>query len=555
MKRHLETVHKKCEDIAAHMVDGKLDNTYYTKLRVEGMENYNRRCIANNDTPSKLQRERRPKHGVTRNIKMCDGCKKFLGGITFYKHKCSNDLWRSPKRIYQLVAREMHKDKQFRTDVLDKFRDSAVGDLCRENSFIKEIGFRMFCKRRHEKSKLQTCLKGTMQEMRQLAHMFITYKKQPGAGHNIEDMFRSGEDHTNILYSAIDEYGKDETTKHIKHGKMLNLRAMISRTSKHLQALYDEQGQKDKAEDIAAFRRQFTYRDPEIFGAAQYLSNERSFVNRRPDSLPDQELATQLHSYVKSRIQEVTEDFQIGDYTALRDLVVSRLTLYNARRGEEGTQMRLIEWDDAKNQVWLGEKTVNDSAVTYLVDQYLLAYMPGKGKKYVPILIPKDCVQSVDILIERRFDYGIPKSNIFVFASKGSYNHCSGWHAINNVVRMIPGLKINATMNRHLVSTVYTSLDMTPSDAKIFFQHISHTEDISRENYRCPPGAREMTVMGPVLQDITEGRTYLYLSLSTYLNLSLLPSQKDTSTHLKNNIDLSINIRAGAARRKSNYLI
>lgn len=54
---------------------------------------------------------------------------------------------------------------------------------------------------------------------------------------------------------------------------------------------------------------------------------------------------------------------------------------------------------------------------------------------------------------------------------------------------------------------------MTPADAKIFFQHVSHSEDISRENYRCPPGIKETLVMGPLLNDIAEGRLYLYLIL------------------------------------------
>jgi hypothetical protein len=41
------------------------------------------------------------------------------------------------------------------------------------------------------------------------------------------------------------------------------------------------------------------------------------------------------------------------------------LTLYNARRGEEGARLLVSEWDDAKNEVWINKemiKTVQDPA-------------------------------------------------------------------------------------------------------------------------------------------------------------------------------------------------
>ena len=136
--------------------------------------------------------------------------------------------------------------------------------------------------------------------------------------------------------------------------------------------------------------------------------------------------------------------------------------------------------------------------------------MAGKGKKFVPVLIPKDLDKSIDILVEHRRDYGIYASNIFVFASRGGHNHCSGFHALQAILNLsnIQGLKINATSNRYRISTIYTSLDMSTADAKIFFQHVSHTEDTSRDNYRCPPGLKEALVMGKLLKDVDEGRLY-----------------------------------------------
>ena len=94
-------------------------------------------------------------------------------------------------------------------------------------------------------------------------------------------MFRSGSEHTDVLYKAIKAFGTSIETGKIKHGAMLNLKAVIRRTSKHIRALYDERSQKDKAEDIEAFMRQFSFRDPillfQVFGASQYRAYERTF--------------------------------------------------------------------------------------------------------------------------------------------------------------------------------------------------------------------------------------------------------------------------------------
>ena len=84
---------------------------------------------------------------------------------------------------------------------------------------------------------------------------------------------------------------------------------------------------------------------------------------------------------------------------------------------------------------------------------------------------------------------------------------------VNGIVKMVPGLKLNSTINRHRIPTIYTSFDMSTADAKIFFQHESHTEYISRENYRCPPALKETLVMGRLLMDVDEGRLYKCFSI------------------------------------------
>ena len=424
------------------------------------MKMYNKKVYEEKDLCySQLMRERKTKYeSENKHLKMCDACNKFIGSATFYKHKCNYTIGNreSPLLPRELVEADLHPDEDFRKEFLSKLRENDVGKLCRTNQIIKEIGYRVFCKRRHEQAKMKGCRKTSMTEMRTLANLFHFYKEQDGAPENavIEDMFRSGSEHTDVLYKAIKAFGTSIETGKIKHGAMLNLKAVIGRTSKHIRALYDERSQKDKAEDIEAFMRQFSFRDPQVFGASQYRAYERTFELRRPTAMPEDNGVIELHSFIKEQIKSIVDDFDMSKYVMLRNLVVSRLTMHNARRGEEGTQLRLKDWADAKNKVWMSDRcieTVTDPGEHFLINQFLLAYICGKGRKFVPVLVPNDCSQAIDILVEKREEAGISKCNVFVFASKGSHMNCSGWHAVREVIKKKHELKpgpmvaVNAT--------------------------------------------------------------------------------------------------------------
>ncbi len=218
-----------------------------------------------------------------------------------------------------------------------------------------------------------------------------------------------------------------------------------------------------------------------------------------------------MQTYIQSEIQVASQNFELSGYAWLRSLLVARLTLFNARRGEEGSRLLLEEWEDARQNKWVPNNTVKDvkdDVEQYLVGKFRLAYMAGKGGKLVPVLIPIDCVRGIELLVEKRDDFGISKENPFVFATKSSIGHCSGWHAVSTVCEAAGVPQINATKNRHRASTAYACLDMCEKDRRIFFSHLGHSEAINRDNYQCPPGLNEIEVMGRFLTSLEGNLVY-----------------------------------------------
>ncbi|XP_056015185.1 uncharacterized protein LOC125674959 [Ostrea edulis] len=164
------------------------------------------------------------------------------------------------------------------------------------------------------------------------------------------------------------------------------------------------------------------------------------------------------------------------------------------------------EWEDAKKGVWIQEdevEKISDPAEQYLVDNFKMAYLKGKGRKYVPVLIPVDLIQAIDRISNDRRDFGIRKENPFLFATKNGFSHCSGWHAVAEVSeRAEISIPVTATKIRHRLSSIYASLEMKPEDRKVILEYMGHEENINRENYQCPPAVRTARVMGKMLTTI-----------------------------------------------------
>lgn len=235
---------------------------------------------------------------------------------------------------------------------------------------------------------------------------------------------------------------------------------------------------------------------------------------RKPENLPDETSLKNLRAFSEREIQSILADYSVKKYAYLRNLVVARVTLYNARRGEEGTRILRKEWMDGMKGVWLPKdqvKKIDDPAEQYLIGKYKLIYTKGKGQNYVSVLIPLDLIDAIYLLDRERKAFGIKQHNIFLFAAKSGKSHCSGWHAVSEVCKRSKiNIAVNATRMRHWLSTIYASLEMKPSDREIFLQHMGHGKDINKENYQCPPGIRTVCIMGKMLGSIDEGKSDLH---------------------------------------------
>lgn len=362
--------------------------------------------------------------------------------------------------------------------------------------------------RRHEEGKQDEVRKTIMAEMRELSKLFFCFRSLSGSEERmVEDMFRR--EHLLDLVEALKQL-TTTSDKQEKHGQKLFLDAVLLRSVKTLEGYFAQTMQDNKKKELKNFRSAYKSLQHELFPSARQKCIKNSLeTNRKPASLPNEQKVLQLKEFIATEISFILKNYTVKNFAYLRSLVVARLTLFNARRGEEASRMLFSEWEEAEKGTWLPDEElekIKDHAEQYLLGHFKLAYLKGKGKKYVPVLIPNDLMSAIQVLKQDRSKFGIREDNPFLFATKNGLSHCSGWHAVAEVCAEAGINIITATKMRHRLSSIYASLDMSPENRKIFLQHMGHEEQINRENYQCPLGIRTACIMGKMLSSVDEGK-------------------------------------------------
>ena len=149
--------------------------------------------------------------------------------------------------------------------------------------------------------------------------------------------------HLPILRQAITELAAAFSEKD-KDDQKIGMDNILTRTIKSMKGMYAEVMEDEKATELDRFHEEYKFRAHELFASARYRAVAQS-TNKahRPASLPEEVHLQKLKSFIKTEIDRVTTGrrVEVEEYVLLRSLVVSRLTLFNRRRGEEPARMLL----------------------------------------------------------------------------------------------------------------------------------------------------------------------------------------------------------------------
>lgn len=93
-----------------------------------------------------------------------------------------------------------------------------------------------------------------------------------------------------------------------------------------------------------------------------------------------------------------------------------------------------------------------------------------------------------------------------------SADHTSGWNATHRLAKEANVKRldlVNATKQRHRISTLYCALEIQEEDRQYFYKHMGHSKEVNWGTYQYPLPILEITKVGKHLQDIDKGQSKL----------------------------------------------
>ena len=454
------------------------------------------------------------KQSSQNSLKLCSICTGPYKSMTVSRHmkKCPQsvhkttvpgiaikpNLMLAPSCLY----RATNTKEEFKIKVLNRFLLDKVGDLCRSDQYIITVGYRQWEKNENDNKRPMSCMRSLarltaelrdIQNNENLTFLDVIHKK------NFFD-----------LELALDTLCYDDK-KSDKYGMRLIFGNNILSAATILKGVFMVMEKTtEQLKQVEEFLFLLKLEWSHLFGKSLKKAEQvRDTKSRRPVQLPHDDDLKTIRKYVSQQIQMLSEEDDLDfwneyRFNRARALVVCRLTLFNARRGDEGAKCTLAHYEDAKKGVWIDPKKcekIEDPMEKMLLGKFLLSYVDNKrGKKLIPVLIPNDCVKVIDKMIDVRTQVGINPKNPYLFPStRNSEFHCRGWDMVQEIVSKLEleePRKITATAMRHKMSTDYSALDLSPSDREAFYKHMGHDEAISHNVYQCPPGIQEVVRVG-----------------------------------------------------------
>ncbi|XP_022111566.1 LOW QUALITY PROTEIN: uncharacterized protein LOC110990770 [Acanthaster planci] len=462
-----------------------------SQIRKNGIYKENiRRMKSSEGSSCELMRER---NQGTSEIVMCGSCHGFYSMSRIWRHKqvCHSTAVRkvSSVPVSSLRNAGSHNiDAKFQSSILDQFRTDTVGEICRTDTMIIQVGKKLWSRSvNREKSII-------MNDMRRLGNLLVKMRNiSENCSLNGEDMLKRG--NFASLELALDDLS-EKPNGEVKAGLSLSVGCLLKKGAKVMKGVYIIEDRLEEAEEIDRFLALLDLNWDFLFSRSLFLvESNRQAVLRKPHSMPLERDIKRLKGFTVTAMAELVDSCDKSDvhvFNKLRALAVSRLTVFNAHRGGEPSRMTLAEWQDA-SQAWVDPQHAEanrDPIEKYLLDSYNLAYQKGKGsRKLFPVLIPNDTARAIDKLVEMRSSVGVLE-HIPLPVYSEVWQSC----------KWMGGTEEGDRQN--IASTLYALQDVPEKDRNTFYKHMGHSQEINTNVYQCPLAVREITSVGSYLRKI-----------------------------------------------------
>ncbi|XP_029934175.1 uncharacterized protein LOC115378143 [Myripristis murdjan] len=520
--RHLKQKHSNKAEVAqalAHKQGSAMHNLLLSKVRNKG--NYYHNCSVLSSGKGQIIPKRQATYLSTATDYLpCKFC---------FAMYIKRDLWRHHKRCKLQVKEAGPLKRKIQAscslllpmdttissglkNILEDMTYDAVTQVVKSDVLIISLGESMVLKN-GEVGRHRADIRN---KMRELARLVLVARTMDKDIFFLKDLISPGK--FNIVLEAVKKMtGFDSSTNRFSvPSTALKLRHSLVKVSYILQ----EEGLRQDDDDLKKRAEQFS-KLIELEWRTHVSSNALKTLDQKKwnslKMLPLSEDIKKLHDHLK-RLEQVTKKALIEEpsqrsWSELSQVTLTQLILFNRCEGE-ASRMQVTAYL-GRNQHNMHDEVLESLSPfeKKLCEKLTRVEIRGKRGCKVPVLLPTNVKESVELLIKTRETVGIPLSNPYIFARPyyGSLENIRGCDCLKRFAEAC-GAKhpenITSTKLRKQIATVSQVLSLQTHELDQLANFMGHDIEVPTEFNRLPEETLQMAKMSrlPVAQQSGVGK-------------------------------------------------
>ena len=301
-----------------------------------------------------------------------------------------------------------------------------------------------------DKVKPEEHYKTAKERGRTLARLVFELRKIEGNENRSLESFIHPSEWNNIT-RTIEKYALDEE----KNVLSRKIGYCLDRAADQLLVKANIEGNYERKEEIRSFKENYKLSYTNRIAAKSLRVQKHKHLNKDTVYLSNVDVSKFING-LKKDVLSTMRDVQCDDTNSkqtidrlwlLQELCMVYLASFNRKRLGEVSKAKVQNFLNAKRlQLGKNDEVVQklDKLDRFMLSKNLLMQIIGKADHHVPVLIPKELEDALDVLIEQRTEMGIPVENEYLFpqrnAKPGGKRHMDPWHLFRKYAKKY-GLK------------------------------------------------------------------------------------------------------------------
>ncbi|XP_065150392.1 uncharacterized protein [Paramisgurnus dabryanus] len=186
--------------------------------------------------------------------------------------------------------------------------------------------------------------------------------------------------------------------------------------------------------------------------------------------------------------KELTEQMDLDAYKTLNESVLAQVIIFNKRREGEASRLTLDVYMKASTSAINEDIYKTLSPLEKQLSKLLTRIeIRGKRGKKVPVFLTKRMKASIDLLVQKRVEAGVPAENPYLFARPGVMTNIRGCDCLRKYAKKSkaenPEL-LRSTKLRKQVATLCQLLDLSEQELEQVARFMGHDIRVHGDFYR-----------------------------------------------------------------------